>query len=89
MLPLLFTGNIAGNIAGKLLWYKFSPGEIGHDHINQNGNTADLGELMEELQAAWAQDEGIRVASPMKFVRETHKCLSRMGQHLLTKNPDL
>ena len=67
------------------MWYKFSPGEIGHDHINQNGNTADLGELMEELQAAWAQDEGIRVASPMKFVSETHKCLSRMDQHLLTK----
>ena len=46
-----------------------SPGESGHEHNNQQRCATDLGKLMEELQLAWAQDETIKVPSPMKLWR--------------------
>ena len=46
-----------------------SPGESGHEHNNQQRRNVDLGQLMEELQLAWADDETIKVPSPMKLWR--------------------
>ena len=46
-----------------------SPGESGHEHKNQQRRNADMGQLMEELQLAWAEDETIKVPSHMKLWR--------------------
>ena len=46
-----------------------SPGQTGLDHLNHIGNHADLGKLMEDLQAVGAEDYQVQVPSPVKLLR--------------------